>query len=156
MHFDVVFEVNEQGWGGILCLLAGLALILVPALLTFFRRQIKSTVPAWIAWMVAIPFLSWMLVTGFNSVAGVTILRAALKSGRCEVTEGAITTLDPMPFEGHKYERFSVGRKEFYYSDFIKTPGFHHSVSHGGPLRLGQYVRIHHLGNDIARLEIAR
>ncbi len=34
------------------------------------------------------------------------------------------------------------------------TAGFHQSVQHGGPIHEGLQVRIHYLGNDIAKLEI--
>jgi hypothetical protein len=156
MHFDVIFDVTQEGVGNLWWLLAGLPLILVAVVLTRLRRQLKSTIPALIAWVAAVPSFLWILVTGVSLITSAAGLSNALRSGKCEVTEGLITELDPMPYGGHKYERFTVAGKEFYYSDFIKTPGFHHSVSHGGPLRTGQYVRIHYVGNDIARLEIAR
>ena len=156
MHFDVVFDVAQQNAVSIWWVLAGLPLLLVALGLTLLRKRMRSNVPAGIAWLVALPGVFWMIATGVNLLGGRAVLKDALSSNRCEIVEGRITALDPMPFEGHKDERIIVGDKRFYYSDYGMTPGFHLTVSHGGPLRVGQYVRIHCLGNDIARLEIAR
>jgi hypothetical protein len=56
----------------------------------------------------------------------------------------------------HDPERVVVAGRRFYYSDYDIRPGFHQSQSHGGPIRLGLYVRIHHVNGEIARLEIAK
>ena len=155
MHFDVVFDVARQNAVSVWWALAGGLFVLVAIVLTVLRKRMRANVPVVIAWVLAVPGIFWMVATGSNILGGRAVLKDALSSNRCEIVEGPITALDPMPFEGHKDEMIMVGDKRFYYSDYAITPGFHQSVSHGGPLRLGQYVRIHHLGNDIARLEIA-
>jgi hypothetical protein len=83
-------------------------------------------------------------------------LAAALHEGRCNVVEGVIEDFVPAPSEGRKSESFTVAGQRFEYSDYVITAGFHQSASHGGPIRAGMQVRIHHVGNDIARLEIDR
>ncbi len=61
-----------------------------------------------------------------------------------------------MPVNGHKDESFIVDGQRFTYSDFVGTAGFNHTRSQGGPIHNGIHVRIHHVGNEIARWEIAR
>jgi hypothetical protein len=70
-----------------------------------------------------------------------------------DVVEGRIEELRTMPYNGHTTESLRIGGKTFEYSDFIMTPGFRRSVSHGSPLRKGMYVRVCYVGKDIARIE---
>jgi hypothetical protein len=46
----------------------------------------------------------------------------------------------------------------FAYSDYVVTPGFNNTSSHGGPMREGLYVRIHYTGSvtgvAIVKLEV--
>lgn len=46
--------------------------------------------------------------------------------------------------------------QRFCYSDYVITPGFHTSASHGGPIRAGIHVRIAHSGPTILRLEVRK
>ncbi len=55
-----------------------------------------------------------------------------------------------------KSERFTVCGAAFSYSDYAVTAGFNNTSSHGGPIREGIWVRIAHLGNSIARVELAK
>jgi hypothetical protein len=64
-----------------------------------------------------------------------------------------------MPFEGHQSECFRVAKEKFCYSDYIQSPAFNQSTSHGGPIRAGLPVRIayyedENLQNQILRLQI--
>jgi hypothetical protein len=61
-----------------------------------------------------------------------------------------------MPASGHGFESFSVNGKDFKYSDYVLSPGFHRTTLKGSPLREGAHVKIYHVGNDIARIEIAQ
>jgi hypothetical protein len=118
MQFDVVFDVAQQNAVSIWWVLAGLPLLLVALGLTILRKRIRSNVPASIAWLVAVPGIFWMTATGVNILGGRAVLKEALSSNRCEVVEGRITALDPMPFAEHKDEMITVGDKRFYYSDY--------------------------------------
>lgn len=66
-----------------------------------------------------------------------------------------MTNFVPMPYTGHSLESFVVGGRKFSYSDYVLTPGFRHTTSHGGPIREGLYVRIAYLGNLILQLDVA-
>ena len=72
------------------------------------------------------------------------------------MTEGVISDFHMMPASGHENEWFVVNGKRFEYSDYAMTAGFNNTASHGGPIRKGLQVRVHHVGNEIAKLEIAR
>jgi len=82
--------------------------------------------------------------------------QSALRTGRVSTVEGYVRDFDPMPFTGHKNEKFSVNEVTFSYSDYDLSPGFNQSASHGGPVHGGEWVRIKHLGNSILQIEVAR
>jgi len=81
-------------------------------------------------------------------------LAAAYRAGKCEVVEGIVTQFHPMPATGHGVESFVVSGKHFQYSDYSLRAGFNQTSSHGGPMRDGLHVRIHYLGDDIAKVEV--
>jgi len=84
----------------------------------------------------------------------------ALSKGDFQTVEGRVSNFDPMPYEGHKMECFSVQDKRFCYSDYFIVPGFRNATSHGGPIRPGLKVQIAYIGaarhNTILRLKVAQ
>jgi hypothetical protein len=56
----------------------------------------------------------------------------------------------------HDQESFTVGNHRFHYADNTISAGFNQTAAHGSPIHDGLHVRIHCVGNDIARLEIAK
>lgn len=84
------------------------------------------------------------------------------ENGHYNIIEGEIENFDPMPFEGHKNESFSVNNVSFYYSDYDESYyGFNQTSSHGGPIQQNaQYVRIAYAEIDkknvILKLEIRK
>jgi hypothetical protein len=88
---------------------------------------------------------------------------AAFERGDYKTVEGSVTEFDPMPFEGHKEECFTVQTTRFCYSDYRIEPGFRNTTSHGGPIRTGLPVRIAYTTtvppavprNMILRIEVA-
>ncbi len=85
-----------------------------------------------------------------------TALIAALREGRAAVVEGRVQDFVPMPWSGHARECFTLQETRFCYSDFAVSAGFNNTRSHGGPLREGLQVRVHHVDRVIARLEVAK
>jgi hypothetical protein len=78
-----------------------------------------------------------------------------LRAGDCQVAEGTVDAFHPMPRGGHALESFTVGGIRFEYSDFDDSkPGFNHTASHGGPVRGGMRVRIHHREGSILQIEV--
>jgi len=76
------------------------------------------------------------------------------RHGEYSVVEGDVEDFDPMPYEGHQDECFTVQGKRFCYSDYSIQAGFNQSASHGGPIRQGLPVRIAFSGDKILRVEI--
>lgn len=83
-------------------------------------------------------------------------LRNAIRNHTADRLEGVVSNFIPMPYSGHADECFTVGGRTFTYSDFGVTAGFNNTKSHGGPIDQGIHVRIWHVGNRIARLEVAK
>jgi hypothetical protein len=78
----------------------------------------------------------------------------SLVTGLCSVVEGRVENFHPMPFEGHSSESFTVGGATFSYSDYIVTPCFNNTTSHGGPIREGLRLRVHYLDDCIVQIEL--
>jgi hypothetical protein len=78
----------------------------------------------------------------------------ALRSDNHCVAEGFVTRFRPMPYEGHSEESFTISNVRFSYSDYVVTPCFNHSVSHGGPvIHDGMYLRVFYVDDCILRIE---
>ena len=78
---------------------------------------------------------------------------AALRDGTAAVVEGPVTSLVD---SGHAGENLTVAAHRFAYSDDEVSAGFRHSASHGGPIRVGLYVRVTYVGKLILRLEVGQ
>jgi hypothetical protein len=156
MDYVVVFEVSASNPENIWFPAIGLVFVAIGVGLVVYRERFREGA----ARILPFAFLGFALL--WTTVATVAMLSAslglasALRQGRCNVVEGLVTQFDPMPYQGHKLESFVVAGQRFEYSDYVLSSGFHQTASHGGPIRSGLRVRIHHVGNDIARLEIAR
>jgi hypothetical protein len=74
--------------------------------------------------------------------------RSMLRTGACAVVEGEIREFDPMPYSGHKLESFTVQGVRFSYSDYVLSPAFNRSRSHGGLLHEGLQVRIAYVSGE--------
>jgi hypothetical protein len=79
---------------------------------------------------------------------------SVLTSGKALYTEGTVYDFKPMPYSGHALESFSVNGITFSYSDFMQTAAFHHTSSHGGPMKNGLKVKIWHYNGEILKLLI--
>jgi hypothetical protein len=118
----------------------------------------------------AIPprLLGWFFVI-FASVSTLVVfgstyssrrdLLQVYRTGNYSVAEGIVEDFHPMPYGGHQSECFRVGKEKFCYSDYVASPAFNQSASHGGPIRAGLPVRISYYEDDnfqahILRLEI--
>jgi hypothetical protein len=151
--YRVVFDVTQDPNANLTRTIWWIALSLMALgiLLLAFRRRLPQPpiiIPALLAFL-------GLIGTIVLTVRRHSDLAEALRSGRCQVTEGIVTEFHPMPAGGHAFESFSVSGKHFQYSDWIITPGLHQSSTYGGPIREGMRVRIHHLDNDIAKVESA-
>ena len=158
-NFTVVFDVTQQGYRhwtspafGLIFVAIGIGLLIH----RYYRPARKSAAfPRVFPYLYLGFALMWTTVAFAATFGDYTRLRDAVRSGRCEMVEGAITSFVTMPYQGHAMEHFVVNGHYFEYSDFVVTAGFNNTQSHGGPLGEGRRVRICNVGGEIARLEVA-
>jgi hypothetical protein len=110
----------------------------------------------------------WRLIGGlmfaFGTLLGVILcmteiprfieLRRAYADGQSHVVEGPVENFQPMPYLGPQRESFSVGGVNFSYYPDDSTPCFTDVPPRRGPIRPGQFVRVHYDNECIQRLEI--
>lgn len=156
MNYIVIFDARNSGYSSFWPILIGLPFIASGVLIAIWYARSKRTGTS-LASLVLSLFAA-MLVVVSVMIIGFSKYRlvAALKSGRCDVTEGIVTDFTPVEPDGRGGESFVVGGRRFHYSDYELRPGFHQTQRHGGPLHEGLHVRIYHLEDEIARLEIAK
>jgi hypothetical protein len=161
MNYRVVFDLAQEGYRN-WPFVARFALGVVVGLgLMAFRKQLPgwwgkhpraSSAFAFISFGFSLFLLLAVFITTF---LGYTHLKNALLNGQAKVVEGPVSQFVPMPFSGHSKERFCVRETCFEYSDFVITPGFNNTASHGGPIRETLPVRVTFVGRTIVRLEVA-
>ncbi len=164
MNYVLVFDAGARGYSTWTFAAMGLPLVAIGIGLVMYRdalaKRLAGTVSAGVARGFAYFFLGFALLWTtlvFAATRGESrTVRDALQNGSARVVEGRVEGFVPMPYTGHALERFTVCGVPFSYSDYEVTEGFNRTSSHGGPMREGLWVRITHVGNLIARLEIAK
>jgi hypothetical protein len=157
VEYTVVFDVRESGYryGWIATaplILAVFAPIWVYAVLRYRGRKL----PRWCYAIMPLPPVALSAFWLLTSWTDYSRLRSALEQGRCVVVEGVIQDYRAAPPTGHGKESFVVNSQYFEFQEGASMPGFSFERRNGGPLANGVRVRVHHMGNDIARLEVAR
>jgi len=160
MTYDVVFDASighGMAWSflapGIFFIFLGVGVLKKKIVLP---TQMSPKSVARGAWFFLGLAVLWTTGAAATMARDYFQLKGALVLNQANIVEGRVTNFRPMPWSGHPMESFSVCGVIFSYSDFIETGSFNNATSHGGPIREGLWVRISHLGNRIARLEIAR
>jgi hypothetical protein len=149
VSYTTVFDVTQSGFRHWWFPAAGLIFIVVGAgMFVFGRRRVFASFFLLFACF-------WTLASLALTTSDYFGLAGDLRHGRCEIVEGSVEQFDPMPYTGHKDESFVVAGHRFHYSDYEVSAGFNQSTSHGGPIHDGLQVRIHCVGNRIAKLEVA-
>jgi hypothetical protein len=156
VDYVTVFDITKEGYRCCWPAFLGLPLALLCGVTLALLRRLRVLVPLWIIAFVCMFSFAWTISSLLATVPRTHHLLFAARHGHCEITEGVVTNFSAMPYEGHQDESFVVGDTYFCYSDYDVRPGFHKSQSHGGPIHEGLQVRILHLGNEIARLDIAK
>lgn len=156
-EYITVYQISKQSFdwpfallGGIVPLIAGIAIFLG-------KRRLHWERPPWLMPIFACCFgLIWLCTAGISVLHEDFQALATYQKGDYQLIEGSVTDFQPMPYEGHQEECFTVQDKRFCYSDYIVTAGFHNTASHGGPIRAGLSVRIAYSGDTILRLDIPK
>src|SRR5260221_935524 len=145
--YEVVFDLSTQtppSW--ILGIaFASSAVGLICVLMRYLRVGVSS--------LIAGALLA--LVFGWQ-VYQLAHLQGLLSQGGVAVAQGAVRAFQPMPKSGHGSEQWCVENACFVYSQYETVPWFHRTESEGGPIHNGLFVRVHHVGNAIVRLEVRR
>jgi hypothetical protein len=164
VHFRTVFDASQNGYATWWFAAVGLLFVCFGALLVFAPATANRLMPAGLqgrsrtlfGWTFLLFAVAWTLLNFEDTYQKYRDATTALRNRQYSVVEGPVTDFVPMPFTGHAMERFTVGGRRFSYSDYVLTIGFHHTASHGGPIREGRYVRVSYVGNLILRLEVAQ
>lgn len=78
-----------------------------------------------------------------------------LKSGKTKTVEGKVHVLREQPEGGDAPgDKVEIGGKTFELNYFHDAPGYNVTISHGGDLREGVFVRIHHYRGYILKIEM--
>jgi hypothetical protein len=161
MGYRVVFDVSTAGYKAWNFALVGLVFSLAGLGVVALRDKLGGwwTAHPTASKVFAFSFLGfallWTTVSFVTTYSDYHTLLSAERTNRLHIVEGVVSNFNPMPATGHTMERFCVGSDCFTYSDFVVTAGFNNTTSHGGPIRNGLAVRVSHLGNQIAKLEVA-
>jgi hypothetical protein len=178
-HYVTVYQISADA--GAASFAVGLKIVtiifaaigLAAGVCLFFYWKFTHRKNREIRWLLRIPyfvFSCFFVICGFALIVAHNLARhsqdadtgavRALQNGDFQTVEGTVTHFDPMPYEGHKMECFSVQGERFCYSDYFIAPGFRNTASHGGPIRPGLKVRIDYKSiakrNAILRIDIAR
>lgn len=156
MNYEVVFDVGAAGYRHAWVPAVGVLFVAIALGLLVVSWRWRDRAVAWFALALLIGAGLWTWSAREATRGDYEVLAAALRSGGVAVVEGRVEHFVPMPATGHALEHFCVGSQCFSYSDYVLTAGFNRTASHGGPIREGLRVRVTYLGNQIARLEVAR
>lgn len=156
LNFDVASGMRFEIW-----MLPLVILPLVGACLVFLPKTTSKLLPhpAQGSWRTA---FSWFYFIFSSTISIVWIishtgtylqLRNSVVTNSVKTVEGCLQGFHPMPEGGHDTERLLVDGLSFSYSDYLATPGFNKTESHGGPIHADSRVRIGYFGPDIVKVE---
>lgn len=155
MNYTVVYDVTFEGFKNWWVFLACLAMLFSWFHVIRRQRKMRAFIPPILQYTLLGVLFIFTIFALIGLIFGHLALAASLWNGRCQVIEGEVSDFHPMPVGGHNKEWFSVGRHRFEYSDYILSPGFNNTASHGGPIKNGLKVKIHSFKGIIAKLEIS-
>jgi hypothetical protein len=108
-------------------------------------------------------FLIWGLIWSFGTYAVYNNIRfgneiiEAYYSDNYEIIEGTAEVLHQQPKSGHDSgDLIRINQKEIEFSYFRSTPAYNQTVSHGGVLKDGVYVRIYLYKGNILRIDVPK
>jgi hypothetical protein len=163
-NYAVVFDIGEQTYpapiGPLLFMCAVIGLLAAISARLWLQRSISNQgksirfVTTGVAvGLVGITSLMWFMKANHEELV------QTIRAGNVNVAEGIVKNFHPMPTAGHDTEHFTVGGRQFAYSDYVITGGFNNTASHGGPIKEGLQVRITYAqarnGTIILKVEVA-
>lgn len=157
--YETVYQYSGPTWLSYSFLLSGLVFTIMGVILVVVSRNASSGQRFFAHFFLGFAILL-SVVNGISHYRTHKLLSEALAKQTCHVVEGAVENFDPMPYDGHKVESFTVKGLRFAYSDYSETGGFNHTRSHGGPIGPDSKVRLSFVQrgrhNVIVKVELAR
>src|SRR5438128_1110176 len=107
MQFEKIFDITENWYSQLWAPLVGVLFVVVTFGFVLVRRWL------WPSWLRFMPFVGvifgilWTVIATVATMVPYLELSAALRDGRCTVTEGVVTQFEPEPASGHGWESFS-------------------------------------------------
>jgi hypothetical protein len=161
--YTLVFNLADQSVAPGPWILIPVVLTGVGALLVFKPALMRQIMPgglqgtsrrlfSWFFFLFAGLLTVAILV---STISASTRLRTEMRLGKSLMTEGCLQGFHPMPASGHDTERLRINGLQFAYSDYVITPGFHQTESHGGPVHADSRLRLSYIGPEIVKLEVA-
>lgn len=159
--YNLVFDIAAKPFQIEIWMMPIIILPLVGAFLVFLPGPMRTVLPGGLKGKARTVF-SWFFFLFSTAISTIFIvtqsasylhLRQARTAHQFQTVEGCLEGFHRMPEGGHDTERIRVGGRSFEYSDFIITPAFNNTESHGGPIHATSRVRIGYVGSDIVKLE---
>lgn len=164
MDYRIVFDLqtSEIRFSNYLYVLPGTFLFVLGIVAFLFRNRLSNPfrarpMPRQLPFFLVLFGALWMQLSFFSLYIQYHALETAMKSGKVNVAEGRVMHFTPSSYLGSKGERFCVSDSDvcFSYSDYIVTPGFNQTQSHGGPIKDGLPVKVTYKDDTIVKLEVA-
>jgi hypothetical protein len=160
--FTTVFEVtrNSNGVFADACfrLLIGVGTLIGGSTALLFKWK-NNGLKSWIGPVFAIVWsLFWIYLHNFPHLFGhINNLVSAYRERQYQVVEGQVQVLHGQPVTGHtKGDIIMVDGKQFEVNYFYTTPAYRNTLTHGGVLDSGVYVRLYHHNGEILRVDIRK
>ena len=161
MNYQVVYDASQTGIDWPVIVMAT-GLLAVAIILWKDRGSGTGQVSPWFAAIVLIFALIFSPCVIIGKVNEYITAQTRLHANQTAVVEGRVENFNPGVYP-NVLESFTVNGVRFEYSEFARTPGFHHTSIYGGPMKAGLQVRIHYTNlagqtvkPTILRLEIAK
>ena len=154
--YTTVFEVSQKGFDWWIPGVGFGFVILASVLIKLGRQHRWPWSKKWVGYF-GVAFASFWTLAAFGGMFPEYYrLHDAYRRGEYATVEGIVRNFQPMPWEGHQDECFSVESVRFCYSDYMPRAGFNNTASHGGPIRAGLAVRIGYVGDSIVKIDVMR
>lgn len=163
MDYITVFEVTDKGFD--MTELMPVAFIIVGLGISWFNIKYNKSTSSKKQFTIVFGFifsafgLLISLMTIPSSISSQQKTKEIFENKEYKTVEGKIENFNPMPYEGHAVESFTVNGVYFEYSDYILWDAFNNTASHGGPItNNGQLVRLSYITvndeNRILKIEL--
>jgi len=149
MDLRTAYEVSILNMDWIIFVFIAVTVII--SIIFWTRRKRKTFFILW--------YCLWMILAGVGIVGSIYRHYSHIQwlhNGYCNVVEGNVENFNPMQYEGHKFESFTVQGIRFEYSDYKVNGGFNRTNSHGGPIYEGRWVQIYYKNGTILKLVVKK